>query len=93
MFKLIWLIWKLTFSCEKIMHSPPWSPRRSHSLRCPRGFRMKDGREGVALVCLEAEWTVRGEGLMVDLDLNCYRKTEAKSVWKIQRMRERQREG
>nr|XP_027219842.1 neurogenic locus notch homolog protein 1-like isoform X3 [Penaeus vannamei] len=44
----------------------------SHSLRCPRGFRMKDGREGVALVCLEAEWTVRGEGLMVDLDLNCY---------------------
>ncbi|XP_037775865.1 neurogenic locus notch homolog protein 3-like isoform X2 [Penaeus monodon] len=44
----------------------------SHSLRCPRGFRMRDGRAGVALVCLEAEWTVRGEGPMADLDLNCY---------------------
>ncbi|XP_063585787.1 multiple epidermal growth factor-like domains protein 10 [Penaeus indicus] len=44
----------------------------SHSLRCPRGFRMKDGRDGVALVCLEAEWIVRGEGPMADIDLNCY---------------------
>ncbi|XP_037775868.1 neurogenic locus notch homolog protein 1-like isoform X5 [Penaeus monodon] len=52
----------------------------SHSLRCPRGFRMRDGRAGVALVCLEAEWTVRGEGPMADLDLNCYQNSPPHGV-------------
>ncbi|XP_042885636.1 uncharacterized protein LOC122261885 [Penaeus japonicus] len=46
----------------------------SHTLKCPQGFRMKDGRESVALECLEAEWNVQGQGLLQDLDLHCYRK-------------------